>query len=124
MKRSHNSISIPARVSLWLGVIVLVVAYRQREVALLIIGSIFICVGCGLWVAFGSASSLYERCEYALYRILKKTPVRNLQAFYNFEARIDKKRSEYQLALKTEIKRAEKLLQSSPSKSKKGKLTP
>ena len=120
MKRSHNSISIPARVSLWLGVIVLVIAYRQREVALLVIGSIFICVGCGLWIAFGSASSLYERCEYALYRMLKKTPLRNMQAFYNLEARIDKKRGQYQLALKNQIKKAEKVLQTAPNKSKKG----
>lgn len=120
MKPVHNSISIPARVSLWLGVIVLVIAYRQREVALLVIGSIFICVGCGLWIAFGNASALYERCEYTLYRILKKTPVRNLQAFYNFEARIDKKRTKYQAALKKEIKKAEKILQSSNTKTKTG----
>lgn len=110
MKSPSHNISIPARVSLWLGVVVLVVAYYQKEVALLIIGGIFVCIGCGLWLAFGQKTLWFDRIEHALYRILKRTPFHNFQFFYNLEARIDLKRKKYQSVLKNEIAKAQATL--------------
>lgn len=110
MKSPSHNISIPARVSLWLGVVVLAVAYYQKEVALLIIGGIFVCIGCGLWIAFGQKTLWFDRMEHVLYRMLKRTPVKNLQFFYNLEARIELKRKKYQSVLKNEIAKAEAIL--------------
>lgn len=114
MKPPIHTISIPARVSLWLGVIVLAVAYYQKEVALLVIGVVFVCIGCGLWITFGEKSSLFDRMENALYRTLKYTPFNTFQFFYNLEARIELKRKKYQSVLKTEIAKAEARLQQQP----------
>ncbi len=111
MKLATNSVSIPARISLWLGVIILGVAYYQREVALLVIGGLFVCIGCGLWIAFGNLDTWGDRIENTLYRLLKRTPLKNLQIFYNLEARIDIKRKKYQDILKRQIAHAEKNLQ-------------
>lgn len=117
MKLAANSISIPARISLWLGVVILGVAYYQREVALLVIGGLFVCIGCGLWVMFGNLSTWGDRIENTLYRFLKRTPLKNLQMFYNLEARIEIKRKKYQDILKHQIAQAEKNLQYSKNKS-------
>lgn len=118
MKTTANTISIPARVSLWLGVILLIVAYQQKEVALLVIGGIFVFIGCGLWMVYGNLSSLYDRCEYAVYRLLRKTPIKHLQWFYNLEVGVEKKRMKYQKILKNEIGKAEKILQTQNNNKK------
>ena len=118
MKTTANTISIPARVSLWLGVILLIVAYQQKEVALLVIGGIFVFIGCGLWMVYGNLSSLYDRCEYAVYRLLRKTPIKHLQWFYNLEVGVEKKRMKYQKILKNEIGKAEKFLQTQNNNKK------
>lgn len=118
MKLAANSISIPARISLWLGVVILGAAYYQRELALLVIGGLFVCIGCGLWIAFGNFDVWKDRIENTLYRFLKRTPIKNLQVFYNFEARIEIKRKKYQDILKHQIAQAEKNLQYSKPQSK------
>jgi len=85
-----SNIAIPSRVSLWLGVILLVVAYTQKIFAFTVIGGFFIAVGCVLWVVFGNFKTLVAQIEIRMHRILQRTPFKHTQIFHNWEVRLEK----------------------------------
>lgn len=77
-----QNISMPSRVSLWIGVLLVVAAYFLKNTIFLATGSIFIVLGVGLWIKYGDRSASLTKLNALLYRILKKIPYLNTTEFF------------------------------------------
>lgn len=86
-----QNISMPSRFSLWVGVVLVIAAYLQKNTVFLAAGCFFIVIGVGLWLKYGDRSAGLRKLNTLLYRILKKIPyINTTEFFYTIQLRQEK----------------------------------
>ena len=71
--------AIPARLALWLGVILIIYGYLQKYGALTVIGSLFVLIGIGLWWFFREPKQKTSKQKTKIKNTFKNTIKTGLQ---------------------------------------------